>query len=106
MGKRETPIEDYLREQVAAHGGMVEKHVSPGRRGVPDDLVTWPRGRMDLVECKAPGELPTDEQYRDHKRRAALRVPVYLLDTKARIDLYVRVRSAGYTAAELWSVPL
>ena len=103
MGKRETPIEDYLREQVALAGGMIEKHTSPGRRGVPDDLVTWPRGRMDLVECKAKDGVPEDHQIRDHKRRAALGVPVYLLDTKEKINLYVHVRSRGYTAAELWS---
>jgi len=106
MGKRETPIENYLREQVAAHGGMVEKHTSPGRRKVPDDLVTWPLGLMDLVECKAPDVGADDGQIRDHKRRAALGVPVYLLDTKAKIDVYIIERSRGFTPDYLFSVPL
>ena len=105
VGKRETPIEDYLREQVTLAGGLCEKHVSPGRRGAPDDLVTWP-WTMDLVECKAPDVGAAPSQIRDHKRRAALGVPVYLLDTKHKIDLYVVERRRGARAAYLFSVPL
>jgi hypothetical protein len=105
MGKPEGKVEDYLREQVPLHGGMVEKHTSPGRRGVPDDLVTW-FGGMDLVECKAKNGIVKAHQLRDHKARALLGVPVYLLDTKERVDLYVARRSLGMHPSSLWSVRL
>lgn len=36
---RESKIEQYLKEQVEAAGGECRKFVSPGRRGVPDQLV-------------------------------------------------------------------
>lgn len=105
MGRRETPIENYLREQVETYGGMIEKHTSPGRVGVPDDLVTWHR-EMDLVETKAKDGVPKAHQLRDHKRRAVYSVPVYLLDTKGKIDIYVRLRSRGDPARSLHSVPV
>lgn len=111
---REKKVETYLVEQVEAAGGLCEKHVSPGRRGVPDRLATWPvalgwnydRGFVDLVETKRPGGEARDEQVRDHKRRAARGVPVYLIDTKAKVDEYVRHRIEGRPAPHLYSVPL
>jgi hypothetical protein len=105
MGKREGSVENYLREQVAACFGLCEKHVSPGLNKVPDDLVTWFR-EMDLVETKAPGKGADDGQIRDHKRRARLGVPVYLLDTKEKVDMYVRLRSRGHPCRCLHSVPV
>jgi hypothetical protein len=47
-------IETYFKRRVKEAGGMTEKHVSPGRKGVPDQLVTWQGGVMHLVELKAP----------------------------------------------------
>lgn len=111
---REVRVEDHLREQVALHGGLCEKHTSPGRRGPPDDLITWPWGEMDLVETKRPkdGRLSKLQEL-DHKERAKRGVPVYLLDTKAKVDRYVRIRCAQAPWSEavvdllpLWSVPL
>lgn len=91
VGKREGPIEDYLKEQVALHGGLAEKHVSPGRNGVPDQLITWCRV-MDLVETKAPlGEL-SGAQERDHRRRALRDVHVFVTYTKEQVDAYILSR--------------
>jgi hypothetical protein len=75
---------------------------------VPDDLVTWPWGEMDLVETKSPdGDGAEPHQVRDHKRRAARRVPVYLIDTKDKVDDYVVARVIGrYHPEHLFSVPL
>lgn len=86
---RESSIEKYLREQVEKNGGMCEKFVSPGKRNVPDRLVTWPY-EMNLVETKATGKKPRPGQVRDHARRAKLGVIVHVLDTKAKVDRYVR----------------
>jgi hypothetical protein len=66
---RESTIEQYLVRSVAAEGGVAEKFNSPGRRNVPDRLVSWPLGYVDFVEVKRPGEVVTDAQRRDHARR-------------------------------------
>jgi len=86
---RERNVEDFLKEQVEKFGGMCEKHVSPGRVGVPDELVTWPGGIMHLIETKAPKKGPRSSQQRDHARRAELGVEVYVLNTKLAVTRYV-----------------
>lgn len=97
---RESVVEKYLQEQVKARGGMSEKHVSPGRRGVPDQLVTIPNletpntPRMDLVETKRPkaeGGKLRGGQTRDHARRGACGIRVWTLYTKAEVDVYIKV---------------
>lgn len=87
---RESSIEEYLLEQVEANGGLCEKHTSPGRRGVPDRLITWPGGVMELVETKAPDGTVKSHQERDHKRRRDRGVKVHVIYTKAAVDRYVR----------------
>lgn len=89
---RESNVEAYLKEQVEARGGLCEKHVSPGLVGVPDRLITWPYGRMELVETKAPGKKPRPSQVRDHARRAKRCVSVPVLDTMEKVDAYVQDR--------------
>jgi hypothetical protein len=97
MGKREGPIEDYLIEQVLLHGGLSEKHVSPGRNGVPDQLVTW-NGLMDLVETKAPLGERSGAQIRDHARRLQRGVVVFTLHTKEQVDQYIKMREPFWLA--------
>ena len=46
----EKTIEAALVRRVAKLGGLCEKFVSPGRRSVPDRLVTLPGGRIVFVE--------------------------------------------------------
>lgn len=86
---RESKVETYLTAQVEARGGLCEKHVSPGLVGVPDRLITWPVGVMHLAETKATGKKPRGNQLRDHARRAARNVRVYVLDTHSKIDTYI-----------------
>jgi len=83
---KEDVIETRLRKGVEALGGLCEKFVSPGRRNVPDRLVTLSRGEMYLVECKRPGESPRPGQIRDHERRARLGVTVYVVSTPEEVD--------------------
>lgn len=92
---RESVVEAHLRRRVVAVGGLCEKHVSPGQRGVPDRLITWPWGAMDLVETKAPGKKPRPDQVRDHKRRAIRGYVVPVLDTKAKVDAWVERKVKG-----------
>jgi len=86
---RESVVETFFKEQVEKFGGMTEKHVSPGRAKVPDQLVTWPGNIMHLVELKKPGEKPTKGQERDHLRRAKFGVKVFVINTKEQVMSYV-----------------
>lgn len=109
--RHEQKIEEYLTEQVQARGALCEKFVSPGRRGVPDRLITWRpvnpmrSGQMDLVETKAENGRLRPEQRRDHKRRAMLGIRVYLLNSRAKVDTYVNARARGMHVPELYSRP-
>jgi Holliday junction resolvase len=77
---RENRVERELVKRVKDLGGMCEKFTSPGRRSVPDRLVTLPGGRIIFVECKAPGKEPTITQRRDHERRRLLGCDVRVID--------------------------
>lgn len=70
-------------------GGEAEKFVSPGRRGVPDRIVSWPFGRVDWVELKAPNGRLKPEQERDHERRRAMGHAVWTCFTKDQVDRYI-----------------
>lgn len=77
----EKTIEMALVRRVKELGGMCEKFVSPGRRSVPDRLVTLPGGRVIFVEVKAPSKSPTKMQERDHERRRELGCEVVVINT-------------------------
>jgi len=77
----ERDIERALVRRVTALGGMCEKFTSPGRRSVPDRLITMPGGHIIFVELKAPSKKPTELQKRDHARRRALGCEVRVIDT-------------------------
>lgn len=82
----ERDIEQYLVRRIKRLGGMAEKFTSPGRRSVPDRLVTLPGGRVVFIELKAPGKKPTENQLRDHQRRRDLGCEVMVIDTKEGVD--------------------
>lgn len=82
MSVLERDVEAALVRRVKALGGMCEKFTSPGRRSVPDRLVTMPDGRIVFVELKAPGKKPTENQLRDHARRRLLGCEVVVIDNK------------------------
>ena len=72
---REKQIEARLTKRVKEHGGVAAKFTSPGRRSVPDRVVTMPCAEPPtfFVEAKAPGQTPTDAQDREHTRIRDLR---------------------------------
>ncbi|CAB4199005.1 VRR-NUC domain containing protein [uncultured Caudovirales phage] len=96
----ESTIEKYFKASVRAHGGDTMKFVSPGRRNVPDQLVTWPARHpvhiaqlppvTDFAEIKAPGKKPRPGQLREHARLRALGYTVVVIDSKESVDNYVR----------------
>jgi hypothetical protein len=86
---REITVRNYLVEQVELRNGLCELHTAPGQRGVPDCLVTWPFGDMELVETKTKNGRLSGAQKRDHARRKKLNVRVYVLWSKEQVDRYV-----------------
>ncbi len=91
---RESAIERADRDFVKARGGLLLKFVSPGRRGVPDDLLLLPvapehRATVALyfrfVEYKAPGEEPEPHQLREHERLRQLGYRVDVIDGKNQL---------------------
>ncbi len=77
----EEDVENALVRRVKKLGGTAEKFTSPGRRSVPDRLVTMPDGSIIFVELKAPGKKPTEKQARDHERRRKMGCDVRVIDS-------------------------
>ena len=98
---RESAIEAYLRDRVKAQGGKAYKFVSPGNTGVPDRMVCLPGGRVVFVELKAPGEKPTKLQRNRHRELRGFGQIVFgCVDSKADVDLMLRIMNADVTPAE------
>jgi Holliday junction resolvase len=76
----EKDIENALVRKVKKLGGMCEKFTSPGRRSVPDRIITLPNGKIVFVEVKNTGKKPTPLQLRDHDRRRELGCDVRVID--------------------------
>lgn len=81
----DTPLEkdieaDFVR-QCKRQGWMAEKFTAPGKRSVPDRIVSKPDGTVFYVELKAPGKKPTPKQTADHEKRRAMGFRVYVSDT-------------------------
>lgn len=76
----EKDVEATLVRRVKALGGHCEKFTSPGRRSVPDRIITMPNGQIIFVELKAPGNKPTDAQIKDHAKRRELGCDVRVID--------------------------
>ena len=86
---RESAIEKADRKRHAADGNLMLKFVSPGRNGVPDDLLlkTIPPEHQELVsryfrfvEYKKPKGVPRSSQLRRHAELRALGFTVDVID--------------------------
>ena len=86
---RESKIEKAFVQRIKSIGGMCEKFTSPGRRSVPDRLVTLPNNRIVFAEIKREGEAPTPAQLRDHARRRALGCEVVVIDSMEAANAFV-----------------
>ena len=84
----ERDIEKALVKRVKELGGKCEKFTSPGRRSVPDRLVTLPGNIIIFVELKAPGKTPTAKQLKDHKERHALGCDVRVIDNMEAVNAF------------------
>ena len=84
----EKDIENALVRRVKTLGGMCEKFTSPGRRSVPDRIITLPNGKIVFVEVKNTGKKPTELQLRDHERRRALGCDVRVIDNMDDVNAF------------------
>ena len=91
----EKDIEQYLRDKVKAVGGIAYKFVSLGNRGVPDRLVLLPTGKIAFVELKAPGKKSTALQELQQKRISNLGFKVLVIDSKTKVDEFIKGMMLG-----------
>lgn len=86
---RESEIERKDRERHKADGNLMLKFVSPGRNGVPDDILLKqipPEHReivaryFRFVEYKKPKKTPRADQVRRHNELRALGFAVDVID--------------------------
>lgn len=89
-------VQEYLKEQVELHGGAWDHFSSPGKKGVPDLIITWPMhgwAKIDFVETKTIGGKLESWQDRDHKRRAKLGCHVVVIWDFGGVDRYTKLRA-------------
>ena len=86
----EKVIEKYLVEQVKKRGGICEKFTSPGRRSVPDRIITMQGGRIFFVEVKSNTGKVTEGQSLDHAMRRRLGCEVHVVNSKEAVDAFIR----------------
>ena len=89
MPETERLIEAHLVRECRKIGGIAEKFVSPGRRGVPDRICQFQFDLIIFVELKAPGKKPTDEQKEDHRKRRKRGHQVAVLSSKSDVDKFI-----------------
>lgn len=89
MGKAENSVEKYLTEQIELIGGETRKWVSPGRSGVPDQIVLLPFGMVWFIEVKTLGEVPEDHQMREMKRLRDLGANVTWVAGRKGVDMFM-----------------
>jgi hypothetical protein len=84
----EKTIEQALIARVKTLNGTCEKFVSPGRRGVPDRIVTLSGGRIIFVELKGTDGRLSPAQIRDHERRIRMGCDVRVINSIEGIDAF------------------
>lgn len=82
--------EKYLVESVAKLGGIPYKLAGTGRKGAPDRLCVMPFGYSFFVEVKSEGQLPKPWQVREIDRLNSMEHPVFVADTKAKVDAIMK----------------
>ncbi len=88
----ESTVEGKLTKALEAHGCVVRKFVSPGRRGVTDRIVIWPCGTVDFVELKKEkGKLRVNQKL-EQARLVANNANVYAVAGLTAAIKYIEMR--------------
>ena len=77
---RESYIETKVTDYAKAKGWLSYKWVSPSQRGVPDRLY-FKKGKLLLVEFKAPKKKPTPYQQAIHRKLNKAGWTVHIIDS-------------------------
>lgn len=99
----ERDIRKALKKRVEAYGGEQRAMTWLGRRNAPDVLTLFPYGSAygrrypefvgaymhPLVECKAPGGVPTPAQEREHERLRKAAFVVWVISTFEQLDAWL-----------------
>lgn len=87
----ECTVEEYLCDQVEAHGGGHRKMQYIGRRGCSDQFIVFPWNRIFMVETKRPkGGKISIHQEDDAKWLLTFGVLKVYLFTKYEVDAWIR----------------
>ena len=86
MGRPERHVEDYLRNESKKRNWLCYKFVSPGRAGVPDDIVITDRGLVTFVECKSESGKLSELQKRTIEKMKEHGAEVSVVYTREEID--------------------
>lgn len=89
MATRENKVETYLKASVVSIGGISRKWVSPGRAGVPDQIVII-KGQVWFVEVKTLGGRLSDVQKREHERLIKAGANVTTVYGTSGVDEFIR----------------
>lgn len=90
MGVKESEVESFAREEITRRNGLMLKWVSPGQRGVMDDIVIWPDAVIHFIEFKSlRGALsPTQEAF--SKKLKIRGCTVFVFRSKLNVIEYVK----------------
>ena len=89
---KEITTEDYGTREFERAGGTHEKFKTPGKRNVPDRICSLVYGVIFFIEYKRLNKPPRSGQLRDHARRRARGFKVFVVDTKAQVDMLVATK--------------
>ncbi len=85
----EKQLEKSTCDRLTRLGVKAEKFTSPGRRSVPDRMLSLPRAKTIFVEFKAEGKTPTTLQDMDHAWRRAMGFEVWVVSNRTEADALV-----------------
>jgi hypothetical protein len=88
MGVREGAIEKYLKEEVEKVGGMTRKWVSPGHKGVPDQIV-FHNECVYFVETKTQDGVTSPSQEREIDRLLEMGFDAQILCSKKAVRNFI-----------------
>jgi hypothetical protein len=94
----ETVLEHWARKKIADAGGLMLKWVSPGTRGVMDDIVFWPDCSAHFIEFKdgVKGTF-SHNQNELRERLEGWGFMVFSITHKAEVTAYVeRFKPVGF----------
>ena len=87
MGKAEGYVEDYLKKKTRA-GYLCYKFVSPGIKGVPDDIIIH-NGRVTFIETKSLTGTTSASQNKRISEMQSHGADVRVLNTRELVDKFI-----------------